>query len=41
MTLKVILDMTSIEKTGKFKGLGTLMRVHNGTFADCTWWCCI
>ncbi|MBR8832414.1 MAG: transposase [Chlorogloea purpurea SAG 13.99] len=23
--------MTSIEKTGKFKGLGTLMRVHNGT----------
>jgi hypothetical protein len=29
-TLKLILDMTTIEKTGKFKGLGTLLRVYNG-----------
>ncbi len=28
--LQVILDMTTLEKTGKFKGLGNLIRVYNG-----------
>jgi hypothetical protein len=29
-TLQVILDMTTLEKTGKFKELGNLIRVYNG-----------
>ena len=29
-TLQVILDLTTLEKTGKFKGLGSLIRVYNG-----------
>lgn len=29
-TLQVILDLTTLEKTGKFQGLGTLIRVYNG-----------
>lgn len=29
-TLHVILDLTTLEKTGKFKGLGELIRVYNG-----------
>jgi hypothetical protein len=29
-TLQVILDLTTLEKTGKFKGLGELIRVYNG-----------
>lgn len=28
--LQVILDLTTLEKTGKFKGLGELIRVYNG-----------
>jgi hypothetical protein len=29
-TLQVILDLTTLEKTGKFKGLGHFIRVYNG-----------
>lgn len=29
-TVEVILDMTTLEKVGKFSGLGKLMRVYNG-----------
>ncbi len=29
-TLEVILDLTTLEKTGKFGGLGNLVRVYNG-----------
>lgn len=28
--MQVILDMTTREKVGKFKGLGKLIRVYNG-----------
>jgi hypothetical protein len=28
--LKVIIDLTTLEKTGKFKGLGEVVKVYNG-----------